>query len=512
MRESFRLPTPIWIAQYHLSGGRSRLIGIPLIYAASVCLGLFGFRRVFLDTTLTAYAEGAIHFIGVFQCAIAILWGCNAVYRAMVRDYETKMMESHRLTPLGDMTVVLGYVFGPTIQAMCLLLVNFFIGAILTTLGGSPIVSLTGWLQGNLLIASAAVMMWTMAVFLGMRLGKPISPAGIIIVAGMLSALFLIVLPGAGLILGNYAVFLGYSLLTMSNTVPGAAMGIVVAANLILTIFWLTIAATKYRRPDMPAFNARLGGVFLVIWLVVSAIGILAFQGITQRSMVSFSDPELLATQWVAALIASLIVASVAINGTAVCNFLTKNGTASRGWPDRIPCWAVTLVAVALICGMMATVGFGAWRELFLVFDPVREMEVLDARAAKIAWAYTVVTILLALIVSRGVLVSTIAIARKPNIVGYVFLIFIFAAPPIADAAFAIALADHFEEPMFSWLMGGSSPGTLIAVWLDLPINLKPGLAIQAGLALFSSLLAWRLSRKKQPADMRVPASAASDE
>ena len=116
MGERVQLPWPMWRVQYQLLGGFRRLSAIVLVCAVVLVAGIFGLRRLGMPDPFTAVAGTALNFRTGIQVFLLILGGCQAVYRAMLRDHEGKMKESHRLTPMSNITVVLGYLFGSTLQ------------------------------------------------------------------------------------------------------------------------------------------------------------------------------------------------------------------------------------------------------------------------------------------------------------------------------------------------------------------------------------------------------------
>ena len=71
------------------------------------------------------------------QAALLVLHGCNAIHRVLLRDYQTRMFESHRLTPMSNHAVVLGYLIGGGGHPLMMFGVNLVFGTILSFLGSS---------------------------------------------------------------------------------------------------------------------------------------------------------------------------------------------------------------------------------------------------------------------------------------------------------------------------------------------------------------------------------------
>src|SRR3989442_1269023 len=58
------------------------------------------------------------------QLAVLVLYGCAVIGNAIRRDITTGVLESHRLMPVPSSAGVLGYLMGPSFQAIALALIN----------------------------------------------------------------------------------------------------------------------------------------------------------------------------------------------------------------------------------------------------------------------------------------------------------------------------------------------------------------------------------------------------
>ncbi len=500
MSERFQLPVAMISVQYHLLGKHARIWGMSVLYGFALVIGFLVMCRIMYEESVTVsadVAQAAAYIIVGIQPLFAILGGSSAIYRAMLRDYETKMFESHRLTPMTNVSVVLGYTFGPTLQIMALLLVSTVFGSVMTLMAGA---SLPMWLCGNLLLMSGAVTIWVLVVFSGMRLAKPISPTPIMVGISILST-SLIVFPGGGLLCGFYSIFLSCWIMSPNNTISPAAVILVCAVNLIFALFWISAAAAKYRRPDLPAMNATRGLAFFVCWLVVSIIGIQVYEHATITTMKSFHDSELLLSQWVSTMIGSLLVGAFLVNSAVACRIAVRRGAASRGWGDRVPHSLVTFMIALMICVIMSSVGYSLWKR-WLSIDGV-----INTEATFHAWGYSLAACMLAMFMLRGWLVMIYTRAKKPKY-GTIFVFFLLWCVPIGLDALRAGLECDFQgEPEMSWLFACSPAGTIAAVWANMGLNLFPGILAQAAIAGLLSMLAWRYTRRMQLPDTSKLAS-----
>ena len=196
MQERFQLPMAMWRVQYELLGGRRRMLAIAAICMIVLVAGSLGFREVVLHEPPAKVAGWMLNALASIQTIVVILGGCNAVYRAMLRDHDTKMIESHRLTPMSNMTVALGYLLGSTLQILVVFLVILTFGSVLTSLAGYSVVD---WIYGNVFLLNGAVTLWSIVVLSGLHLSKPINPTPIMIGVAVLANVGVLALPAAGL-------------------------------------------------------------------------------------------------------------------------------------------------------------------------------------------------------------------------------------------------------------------------------------------------------------------------
>jgi|GEM_PF-3726632 len=500
MRERFQSPMAMWRLQYHLLGSGRRILGSMLIYGAALAAGAYGCRRVFSDEPLDEVASYMLNALAAIQIFIAIMGGCNAIFRANLRDFDSQMVESHRLTPMSNDSVVLGYLFGATLQMIALYLVGIAVGVVLAALAKLPVGE---WIGGSSFILNGAITLWAACLVSGLRLTKPISPAGFIIGAGVLGNAGIIFLPAAGVLFCAYPVFFGFQILTGRNALSFSVLLMIAALNAVTTVFWLSSAAAKYRRPDLPALHAVRGLILLAFWVVTGISGVVIYFSTLVGPRVAPKDDEILIVQWVATIGLSFLVALPAIAGSVECSRLIGKGTPARSWVDRVPSWAVCLIATAVIVWPSVLIGTHLLEVLWptMLNAPTRTTLFVQQLGSTSAWAFTALAVMLAMFTAREVHASAYAAVSKPRICATALLILLWAAPPLADLLRVeiVCARDPFAVYQLTGLFGCSPLGSLVAVWAnEMEIPVIPGLIGQGFLLCLLAFLSLQLTSRKK--------------
>lgn len=488
MSERFQLPLPMWRVQFQLLGGGRRMLAIGVICTALLIFGTFAMRRLFLTDPFPAVAGWVLASIAATQALILILGGCHAVYRAMLRDYETKMIESHRLTPMSGIGVVLGYVFGSTLQITMLFALLTSFGTILSLLAALPA---PDWVLGNLVLLTGAVSLWAAVVFAGMRVEKPFNPAPLVVGIAALYVPILFV-PGAAFLFNVYTVTMGMGLITFSTVGSPSAAAIPAGISLILAAFWVSTAAARYRRPDLPAMNAVRGLAFLALALLIGTAGIVGFELMPRTWMGSPGDLAITRGQWTATMIGALLLASVVVACSVKCRLLVAQGAAVRDWSDRMSDLLVTLLAVLLICVVMAAVGTTVWPELLLL----RSGGLERTKSMTYTWGFAMAACLVSLLTIRSLFELVHASVKSASLVSGLFIVAVWGIPPLVDLARAEYMREHGGKAVYSMLLGCSPAGSIIAAWSRIDVSLLPGLVAQGVLLVVLIYLARRTRGK----------------
>lgn len=486
MGERLQIPMALWRLHFQLLGNVRRMAIVFIVYAAIVTTAGFASFSIFKETAAADVAAGLVNALTGIQVFLVTLGGCNALHKATLRDYESKMIESHRLTPMSNISVALGYLFGPTLQITSLFFLNLVIGIPLVALEARPIGS---WLVGNLILFNGCLTLWAATVCLGMRPAKPPNSGPIVIAIAMLTVPAMMI-PGLGLFLGTYSVMLALWVMTGGVSVASVALIPTAGVAFVFTLFWLSAAAAKYRRPDLPALNAVRGHILLLFWLASSVGGIIAFRAATRANMRAVFDEDIRLFQWVATLIGSLLVAAVPISGAVDCRYMIARGASPRGWADRISDLLTAASAAALISIVAIVVAyFGAGR----VLPPAPHLPDADWESS---WRPTVAACFLALITVRGVMAAIYPLMKSAKVVAVMILLLAWGLPPAIDGIRIAYLRDAGQKASLSYLTGCSPAGTIANAWYQLEFEHWPGLAIQAVVAALATFLAWQTAYK----------------
>ena len=482
MGERLQLPLPMWRAQFQILGGARRALVVLAVQVGLLLGATLLFGRLFSESGFAPVATQIINVLLAIQAALLVLHGSNAVHRPLLRDYQTRMFESHRLTPMSNHTVVLGYLIGGGGHSLMMFGVNVVYGTIICFLGQQP----PGlWLLGNAMFLAGALPLWALMILCGLRLGKPTSPAVILLTVGLIAGPFFMILPVAGLVTSFFTILLGFFVGVGKMSVNDPALPICGAVSLFLAGFWLHLAALKYRRPDLPVMNGYRGLFLLVIWLALGVGSVLAAQGFARGSWGgSSTNTDMVQALWIITFCAALLVAIIPISGCIECRRLAREGRALRDRSDRMSSLAVALLAGVLVCATLAGLRLTIW-----------DSRMAAAPSADwLVFAYTLLACVFALLAVRGIWI----IVQPKTATAHTLLVLLVAAlwgAPVAWESIRFEALGHNQS-----MWGGCSPcGSLQALWRSGTVApLWPGLLVQVLMALLLTWLAHRAEQTRQ--------------
>jgi hypothetical protein len=486
MAERFQIPTAMWRLQYHLLGGQGRILTVVGVYVVLLALAGVGTYPLQVRPSLARFAGIAVYVLTGLQVLLLVLGGPNAVHRATFRDYHTRMMESHRLTPQSSLCVVLGYWSGATMQILLLVLVNVVLGVALSLLAGRPVAD---WLLGNLLMITGGVMLWSIVVYAGMPPEKPINLAPIYFVIACFSVAGIWMVPGIGVLLGAYPFLMGGTVISGSKSADALSVAGMSVIMFILTAFWLDAAAARYRRPDLPAFSSLRGLVFLALWLVLGMAGIVSFEILQDRLIIpgyAPDDPQ--RSQWIFTMGIALVLALIPVYGATKCRMLVSRGASARNRWDRISEVTTAEIAAVMIVLIMGVSGWSVWSEL----TPRSWTEGWFDRSLLGAWCYSLAACLLALLTLRAVFVLVLNRGGSVLVLAAVFVLIAWALPTLVDYLRAELVRDYRAPLAFSFVFGCSPLGTLILAWSGVEGPVIVGLIVQGAIAGLANFLVLR--------------------
>lgn len=498
MSERFQSPYPMLYVQYHLQGGARRFATIAVGYVLVCVLALLGYRRAAALDSWRIVALHALRTLSYAQGVICVLVGSNMVYRALFRDHQSRMSESHRLSPMSDIAMVLGYMFGGPLQALLLFGINLFVGTILASIAMSPVKTFLG---GNALLLSCAMTVWSLAIFWGVGNNKPVSPVGPLVGLLFAGRMLLFFLPGAALLFGIYAGWLALWIMSGGSSPGTEAVYLIAVSNLIFTWFWLRAACARYRRPELPALNGLRGSVLLLMWLVASTIGTVVYQRVSQIKQFEFIREIATAqTHWLLSLGGGLLLALLPISSAAKLRHIAAQGTKLRGWADRLPDVALGVGLPLLICGVTALLGQPIWKPLVEDFVLWRGEGATFSGEAWTIWLKTGLACVMACLTFLSL--ARLCAAREKTARGLATFVIclMWLGLPALDLAYAGYQAATTRTPMvLSGLFGCSPFGTLVLAWTAQPTPAVAGLIFQAAACAAAIALASLLARSPRP-------------
>jgi len=327
----------------------------------------------------------------------------------------------------------------------------------------------------------------------GMRQGKPFSPAPIIVGISAFSVP-LSMHPGAGAVLGLYAIYVAFAACVDKGNVSLRAFAGLGLVSLLTACFWIGLAATKYRRPDLPVLNSWRGLLMLLLWMLLSTLGLAAWDSVGASLFGGSSGSELRLTQWIGTMISGVVIGCVVAMATASSSILVHQGRMPRSAADRVHEIPVALLAAMLICGVMYVCSFSAWPSARHVVEgsaPDR-LEALGG-----PWVPSLI-VCLSTVLSAGALyrLATARLkAKSPLILALVLLLSLWALPVIGDLIRA-QIVSTSGPPVFSVLLGCSPGGAIAAIWVPVDIPIHVGLAVQALLTLLLVALSRPFARR----------------
>ncbi len=292
-------------SQFRLKGGPRNLLGVLAIYIAIIGGLILISTRVDPTSAPQALATWTMILLGL-QIGILLLLAPSVIRNAVRKDIDTGMIESHRLMPMTGVTAVVGYVTGPSAQAVSLFLATFCLGLGTAATGGYRVVD---WVAVNVVLALFAACVWVVFVLLSM-LGK--NALGV-----MLGVLFLIAISGE-----SFANLLPGVTILAGPVLGGSIFGIVAGGSSVSSIHLLSFclqlavaglcflaAARRYCRNDVPAFGRLLGMALVIAWVLASICGMSSGLGSTALSRMWAAETK--GYRMVASILAGTIVAFV---------------------------------------------------------------------------------------------------------------------------------------------------------------------------------------------------------
>ncbi len=501
---------PLTKVNFALAGGWRQNALIAGAYVGAVAVLATMIFRAAAPDEHGAVASGFLGIIGFAQGLFALLIAPGAIRKAVLRDFQTGMIESHRLTPQGGLRLVVGYLTGPTAQALILFGVGGLMGSYFSAYVGGSFgymgVFVGGWFFTQLAVLALALLIAALVLLTALATAGKANLIVLIVIATVFGGWAAVrVVPGLALLLGVMSAGMIFELLQFigapvpANPLQSApyvitwAMGFQIALALTL----LAAACRKIRSPDRTVFTVPLA----LIMATVFGVTLIAGWHLSVRFDWGSADEFGFSARWVGTVFAFVLVALFVVSAAA----------GERVAPDRAALLKhnrpPTAFRNADLMPLLLTVFTGAIAVFTL--PPAIDAQVnarLSENATNAQWfvAQSIILspVFVAILLSFWVdyVLLQVALARGWGVFRTVLLgcIALKLLPLFIEGVNAVIAAILTgDDPAFNGRIASASPvGTAILVTLGGPA--WPGLMVQAVIAGIITTVGFRLRRGMQ--------------
>lgn len=449
-----------------------------------VCVAVFGALSYSLvpRKDWPSLDQGWLLILSIAQGLFLITMAPGAIRKAILRDFQTGMMESHRLSPISSMGAVLGYLIGAALPAMILyataVVLSGFFAARFGVAPGLPTgVTLqliaAGWGFGHICLLIASLLICSTVLLVSIASRGKVNVIGAIILASIFGGwVVLVFVPGLSLLTGLLSIG------SLAGMIFGGAGGPAAAADpstlfvtcvlqVLLAVLFLNSASRKFRSPERSLFS--LWGSFALLFLTGATL--VAGMGLQYRHAWFFSDwRDMQDGQFLASAATFMLVSLFAVIAASSERFhedrVSAFSRASLSRSAKLARLAPLVLAIMMlaVCYFMAGV------------SPVSRNA--GARLSGPDWVPVAVTLYFSYIIDTNLTYALIARGRKlllPLLIALVLL----RGLPLAVGGIAQAFADevHMQTQFPSLIMCISPLGVLAVagsasvVWIGIGIQ-----------------------------------------
>ncbi|HEY1683506.1 MAG TPA: hypothetical protein VGG19_01970 [Tepidisphaeraceae bacterium] len=336
-------------AQFRLHGGVRGILVAAGAYFAALALGV----GIVYSSTETRYridtfselADGLI----ALQVLMYLFVGMQSMSTAVEGDKSSNMIESHRMTPISAGNAVLGYLGGGPCQAYAFFMVNCLLGVLLYVLEPRIRMTLSEAVLINCVLFVFGMFLFSLIICWGLA-GRKVARyvIGIIILAWISGGQVFTYVPGMSFLVSP--VLWVERWMQPPDWVFAMAMGAQVAVGAILLI----AGARKYRYPNLPAFTATLGLIFIAIMTMVSGLAIHVWQNMSRYSYGWGTSVDML-SQFSCSILMLAWLGMVPVLA------------AIRQPQPRMNPVLVGILSACISCGLMAVVPDQHWQILLII-------------------------------------------------------------------------------------------------------------------------------------------------
>jgi|GEM_PF-2494614 len=485
----------------------------------AVVAAFAGFSYYVSDSAGYARLDGIwLTIISLAQCAFLALLAPAAIRKALQRDFQSGMVESHRLSPMSNAQIVFGYMIGPAAQALMLYAVSllagsFFLARLALGTGSFNVATIGsafgGWCFTQACLMVLAVVTGALSLLIGIVSNGKSNILGIIVAISVLGGWSLVFLvPGLALLLGVMSAGILSKFIGAAGGAPVDAATIVgsVLLQALLSVILLASACRKFRNPQRSLFSIPLA-LLLSTWAGITLVAGVALVPKHRWLFAGWSGYEFLQT--ICSTAAFMLIGWFALSAAAKERLeLDRARAAAADGRGRSAC---DLIPAVLAAATMLV--FYVLRELSQLpslslapSGPPREAALLSASvlAAFVLSFWTDYNLIYAAAARRRRMLFTLILA-----VGIMKV-----APLLVDSLATEMMHGAFNTPWaWSGYLAGLSPfGSILLMSSDINgetargVPLFGGLAVQAVLALGSVAIARRARRAITASDSKVSA------
>lgn len=488
---------PLGWAQLMLMGGWKRLWAVAGLTAAGIIVcSVMIYRAV--NPNLSPFAQSAVGVLMMIEAVLLFFIASGQIKKALLRDFTTDMITSHRLSAMSGYTAVFGYVTGPitqilTMSAVIWVAMHVFISMVTPTAGVEQVSMLAIPSVLYAIMLCAAATLWSLGVLIGLSTRGKAGVLGVVIFLAISNntSMFKIV-PGL------YVLFPLTEIVTNNVTSVGSISfdaEALLASALIqttLTLVFVIAAARKFHRDDVPAFTPTLAHILLAICSLTSAVAFKYWRPSVTGMIVPVEftvDPgnQMLMTL---ASLALLSLLPVAVGASAEARW-AKRAAADAQFAPRRPAafYASAATATAVALGIMLVVTGKAFQ------GQLKEATGLSQTADSAM--VMALAFFLAMVTMSGLFRYCYGIGMGGLTVGSFAIALLWLAPLLAEAAWSVLMDVHASRE-YSVLFTISPIGTWAAVLKNLDAPVMAGLGVQGVIAVGALMLAQRVRRRRR--------------
>lgn len=445
------------------------------------------------------------------QAVFLLLMMPAAVRRAVLRDFQTGMIESHRLSPLSGFTLISGYLMGAPIQVWLLYGASLFFGTIFSahygyTLGVTSTVPAWYFLQLCMLLLSFMITALTLLIALGTS-GKA-NILGLLSVVCIFGGWMVVaVVPGLALVLGIMSADSLYHSITKSQILNPSSILLAGGFQLMFGLIFFFAATRKVRVPERAMFSVFLGTILALLCggALVAGFSQLDASSWIVREWDIMTEVQIAASAAVLLLVAYIPLISAAVDASfqdRTLAFGQRIDTSQRRFLSFMP---VVLALISLLCviGMYESGAIGGRDEGYTSSGHSAHAFRLLVFAAFL-FSYWMDYQLLYAFAARG---------RKPLLIVVLSMLLLKIGPFLLDVPVFMMMEDSRSNMKFSdgFFTQISPIGTLSLLMAE---GGRPyfGLSVQLGLAVLATVIGLRSRHGIAPVATAVmpPVSPAS--